>query len=173
MAAKRKYKKRTKKTQSIDLMALGTVIFSIIIAVLVYTKSGYVGENISDLLGGMIGWLKYILPVGTLIITIKVSSSKTEMLGEKLAKYFLLLICVATLISSFEFGNGKLDVKDNLQVVAQNAYNLGKENAGGGALGALASVPLIKLFGKFGATIVSIILSIILFAITFEIKLKK
>ncbi|MBR3249789.1 MAG: DNA translocase FtsK [Clostridia bacterium] len=173
MAAKRKYKKRTKKTQSIDLMTLGTVIFSIIIAVLVYTKSGYVGESISDLLGGMIGWLKYILPVGTLIITIKVSSSKTEMLGEKLAKYFLLLICIATLISSFEFGNGKLDVKDNLQVVAQNAYNLGKENAGGGALGALASVPLIKLFGKLGATIVSIILSIILFAITFEINLSE
>ena len=173
MATKRKYKKRTKKSQSLDLVAVGTTLLSIVIAFLVYTKSGYVGENLSDLLGGMIGWLKYILPIGTLIVTIKVASSKKHNLGEKLAQYFLLLICIAIVISIPQFGNGKINVNDNIQVIAQQAYSHGVDNSSGGALGSLASVPLIKLFGKVVATIVSVILSVILFAITFEINLSE
>lgn len=171
MATKRKYKKRTKKTSSIDLTVVFTIIASIVIAALVYTRSGYVGETMSDVLGGMIGWLKYIFPIGSFIVAIKTASSKTEDLSVKLLQYILLLICIAVVASSLEFGNGNLNANENIQVTMQNAYDLGVNNNGGGALGALASVPLIKLFGKFIAVVIGIILSIILFAVTFGIDL--
>ena len=173
MATKRKYKKRTKKAPNIDLEILGTIILSVVIAILVYTRSGYVGEGLSDILGGMLGWLKYVFPIGLLIVTIKVTNNSRDSFGTKILKYALLLICIAVLSSNYEFNNGRLNANDNLQVIAQNAYNLGTENSGGGALGALAAVPLIKLFGKIGATVVSVILSVIMFAITFEIDLSE
>ena len=49
--AKRKYKKRTtlsnnkrkKQSSSVNLEVVGTIILSILLAVLIYTKSGYAG----------------------------------------------------------------------------------------------------------------------------------
>ena len=174
MANKRKYNRRKpKKTKSIDLVAVATVLLSFVVAALVYTRSGYIGETLSDVLGGMISWLKYILPIGTLIVAIKATSDRENTLTAKLAQYVLLLICIAVLFSINQFGSGSLNANDNLQVTAQNAYNLGINSEGGGTLGAIAAVPLIKLFGKPVAIIISAILSIIMFAITFGINLSE
>ena len=170
---KRSYKRKSnkKQTPSIDILAVITSVLSIILAIFVYTRSGYVGQALSDILGGMMGWLKFLFPIGILCVSIKVAGDKTESLSGKFAQYALLLICVAIVASIFEFGNGSLSVNEDIQVTMQNAYQIGEQNNGGGALGALAAVPLIKLFGKFGAIIISSILAIVFFAVTFGIDL--
>lgn len=170
-AKKRKYNKRTNKTQNVDWIAIASVVLSIVIGAFIYTRSGYVGQGLSDVLGGMMGWLKYIFPLGLLAISIKVAGDKTESLTVKLSQYFLFLICTAVAITVYKFGNGNLNLNDTLQITMQNAYNLGVTNIGGGALGALASVPLIKLFGKLLAVIISSALAIVFFAVTFGIDL--
>ena len=38
--------------------------------ILIYTKSGYLGEHLSPMLGGLIGSIKYIIPIGTFLISI-------------------------------------------------------------------------------------------------------
>ena len=172
-AKKRKYNKKTKKTQSIDWISVASVILSIVLGAFVYTRSGYVGAGLSDVLGGMMGWLKYIFPLGLLAISIKVAGDKLESLTVKLSQYFLFLICTAVAITVYKFGNGNLNINDTLQITMQNAYDLGVTNVGGGALGALAAVPLIKLFGKFAAVALSSLLAIIFFAITFGIDLSE
>lgn len=177
MAAKRKYRKNTKSTKNkksssnVNIAAIVTVLLSIVVAGLVYTRSGYIGEQLSDVLGGMMGWLKYVLPVGSFVVAIKVSGNQTQSLSTKLLQYALLLICISVVASSHEFGNSSLNANEDLQVTMQNAYNLGVQGNGGGALGALASVPLINMFGKFIATVIGIILAVITFAVTFEIDL--
>ena len=168
---KRKYKRRKNNSPDLDIMAVATAVISIAIGIFVYTRSGYFGEGLSDVLGGMMGWLKYIFPIGLCAISIKVAGDKYESLTVKLSQYLLFLICAAVAITVYKFGNESLNTNDSLQITMQNAYELGVSNEGGGALGALASVPLIKLFGRILATIISSILAIILFAITFGIDL--
>ena len=166
-------KRKNNKKPSIDFAVVITIVLSIVIGALVFSRSGYVGENLSNILGGMLGWLKYVLPVGAFIVAVKVASDKTESIGVKLAQYAIFLICIAVLASTYEFSNDKLNANENLQVTMQTAYDLGTNNDGGGALGALAAVPLIKLFGNVGAIIISVVLTIVMFAITFGINISE
>ena len=55
----------------------------------------------------------------------------------------------------------------------KDAYALGENNIGGGALGTIAAVPLFKLFGKIGTIILSIGVSLILFAVTFGVDISE
>ncbi|MBR3163619.1 MAG: DNA translocase FtsK [Clostridia bacterium] len=173
MAKKRKYNRKTKNTPNIDILSVTSALLSVVIGAFIYTKSGYFGETLSDIFGGMMGWLKYVFPIGLLAISIKVVGDKTESLSVKLSQYILFIICTAVAITVYKFGNGSLNLNDTLQIIMQNAYDLGVTNVGGGALGALASVPLIKLFGKVAAVIISSLLAIVFFAITFGIDLSE
>ena len=173
MAAKKKGKRRSKKTSNIDIMVIGTIILSILLGIFIYTKSGYMGELLSNVFGGMIGGLKYLFPIGLFIIAIKIAYNKTESLAEKSLQYIVLLICVAIVMSVHEFTNNSLELNGELSVTIQEAYKLGVDNIGGGALGSLAAVPFIKLFGELGAIILSVGLAIIMFAVTFGIELSE
>ncbi len=173
MAAKKKGKRRSKKTSNIDIMVIGTIILSILLGIFIYTKSGYMGELLSNVFGGMIGGLKYLFPIGLFIIAIKIAYNKTESLAEKSLQYMVLLICVAIVMSVHEFTNNSLELNGELSVTIQEAYKLGVDNIGGGALGSLAAVPFIKLFGELGAIILSVGLAIIMFAVTFGIELSE
>ena len=78
MAKKRKYKKRSKTTtkNNVNVAIIVTIVISILLAVLVCTESGNIGVALSSFLGGMIGWLKYVLPFGMIIIAIILACKK-------------------------------------------------------------------------------------------------
>jgi len=59
-----------KKSNKLDLQVVTLIIASILLGVLIYTNSGYIGEHLSPILGGIMGWIKYIIPVGTFAIAI-------------------------------------------------------------------------------------------------------
>ena len=67
--AKRGRKKQQPKV-SIDVAVVVMLLLSILLAVLIYTKSGFLGEHLSPALGGVMGFIKYIIPVGTFAIAI-------------------------------------------------------------------------------------------------------
>lgn len=54
---------RRKAKQDINASVIGTIIFSVLLAVLLYTNSGEIGQKLNEVLGGLIGVLKYILPI--------------------------------------------------------------------------------------------------------------
>ena len=60
-----------KKKNNIDknLLVVIMIIVSLLLAVLIYAQSGWMGEHLSPMLGGIMGWIKYIIPVGTLFIS--------------------------------------------------------------------------------------------------------
>ena len=69
---KRKNNKKAKKRASnIDLAIVALIILSILLCVLIYGKSGIVGIKLNEILGGMMGIIKYILPIGTFAVGIK------------------------------------------------------------------------------------------------------
>ena len=65
--AKRKTnnKKQTKQTRKMnkDTAIVILIIAGLLSGVLIYFKSGYIGEYLSNLLGGVFGIVKYILKI--------------------------------------------------------------------------------------------------------------
>lgn len=172
--AKRKNKKKKKQNNTQDISLILVIIFSILLTVLIYTQSGTVGIALSDFFGGMLGFLKYILPIGAFIVAIKMACVDDDgYISSKLFQYTLLLIFIAVILSVIQIYNGEINIEQNLSEIVKDAYQLGENNVGGGALGTIAAVPLFKLFGKVGTIIISIGAAIILFATTFGIDVSE
>ena len=169
--AKKKIRKKTKKknnTQDIALILI--IVLSILLTVLIYTESGTVGIALSDFFGGMLGFLKYILPIGSFAVAIKMACKDDDgYISSKILQYTILLIFIAIILSVYQICNGEININQNISDIVKDAYQLGENNIGGGALGTVAAVPLFKLFGKIGTIIISIGASVILFATTFGI----
>ena len=120
----------------------------------------------------MIGWLRYILPIGTFAIAIKIAyDEREEELWHKLIQYVIFLTCLAVVISVNQISRGNLEISGDLSQILKKAYTLGGSNVGGGAIGTLASVPLVRLLGNLGAVVLSIGLSIMSFAFVFGIDI--
>ena len=160
-----------KKNRSIiDLQVVTLIIASILLGVLIYTKSGYIGEHLSPILGGIMGWIKYIIPIGTFAIAIFLASDEDkESFTKKIMQYAILLLCVTTVMTVIQVAQGKLDITKGFEDVVIDAYNKGTNNRGGGAVGAICGFALISLLGKVGTVIfvigVALITSIFLFGI--------
>ena len=173
MAKRKSRGKRTKK-QSTDFGLIITIILSILLTVLIYTESGYIGIMLSDFFGGLFGIIKYIVPIGAFAVAVKKACKDDDgYISSKILQYALLLIFVAVILSVYEIYNGEITIEQNISDVVKDAYALGENNIGGGALGTVAAVPLFKLFGKVGTIIVSIGVSLILFAVTFGIDISE
>ena len=172
--AKRKSKGRKSKKSSMNFGVISTIIFSILLTVLIYTESGYAGILLSDFFGGMFGIIKYVVPIGSFAVAIKMACKDDDgYISSKIFQYSLLLIFIAVILSAYEIYNGEINIEQNISEVVKDAYTLGENSIGGGALGTIAAVPLFKLFGKVGTIILSVGISLILFAVTFGIDISE
>ena len=172
---KRKNNKKAKKRASnIDLAIVALIILSILLCVLIYGKSGIVGIKLNEILGGMMGIIKYILPIGTFAVGIKMALDDDEYLTSKLTQYAVLLISIAILMSAWEINSGEMTVLDkNMNTIVKDAYSLGMQDKGGGALGAILAVPLAKLLSPIGAIILCVGVVIMLAVFTFGINISE
>ena len=172
---KRKNNKKAKKRASnIDLAIVALIILSILLCVLIYGKSGIVGIKLNEILGGMMGIIKYILPIGTFAVGIKIALDDDEYLTSKLTQYAVLLISIAILMSAWEINSGEMTVLDkNMNTIVKDAYSLGMQDKGGGALGAILAVPLAKLLSPIGAIILCVGVVIMLAVFTFGINISE
>ena len=74
---KRRYKKK-KTTSKLDITVVALILLSVLLGVLIYTKSGIVGMELNQIFGGVIGIMQYVLPIGTFAIAIKLASEGRE-----------------------------------------------------------------------------------------------
>lgn len=167
--AKRTYTKKKQNETRIDLAVVSMIIISILLAVLIYTSSGYIGKTLSPLLGGIMGWMKYILPIGTLAIAINLACEKKETLSPKLVQYGIFLACIAVIMCIYQISTGNIDMNKDFGNVLNQAYNLGEKNIGGGAIGAIVAIPVIQLLGMTGAVILAIGVAVIVLIFMFGI----
>ena len=163
-------KKNTKKGLDINVAVVFMILISILLAILIYTKSGYIGEHLSPILGGIMGSIKYIIPIGTFLIAIYMTSEDKEYLISKLIQYGIFLLCIATVLSVFQFSNSNLDENGEFTSVVERGYELGKTNSGGGAIGTAIAFWLIGLLGEIGTVILCIGIGAILLVFIFGIK---
>ena len=168
--AKRGRKKQTKVKSNIDLTVVIMLLVSVLIAVLIYTKSGFLGEHLSPALGGIMGSIKYIIPIGTFAIAIYMAYDKEKYIGTKLMQYVIFLVCIATILSVFQISAGNINQTKEMKEIVNQSYYLGSKDIGGGVIGAIVAVPLVKLLGTLGTIVLSIGVAIIVFVFLFSIK---
>ena len=171
MAKKRRYKKRKKSASRLDIAVVTLIVLSILLAVLIYTKSGTVGIKLNEILGGIMGIMQYVLPVGGIAIAIKLASDGREEITSKLVQYGIALASLAIVFSVFQISSGELDSSKEMSEVVKDAYYYGSQGHGGGAIGAVGGVVLAKLLGNVGAVIFCIGVAVILLVFTFGINL--
>ena len=171
MAKKRRYKKRKKTASKLDITVVTLIVLSILLAVLIYTKSGTIGIKLNEILGGIMGVMQYVLPVGGLAIAIKLASDGREEITSKLLQYGVAIVALSVVFSVFQISSGELHSSKEISEVVKDAYYYGSQGHGGGAIGAVGGVILAKLLGNVGAVIFCIGIAVILLVFAFGINL--
>ena len=85
----------------------------------------------------------------------------------KLMQYGIFLICIAAMLSIF---SGHINVNREFSDIMEDCYYDGTKDVGGGVIGGAVAVPLIKMLGTVGASILTIGISIILLVFIFDMK---
>ena len=172
MGRKRKVTRKKKTKQDAYIHAIVVMIFSVLLAVLIYVQSGYIGEHLSPMLGGLMGWIKYLVPIGTFLIGITLIKEEKEFVFPKIMQYAIIILCICAFITSMQLSskNKVLNVDDDFSNIVSQAYDMGTENNGGGVIGALVAVPMTKMIGSLGTNVVLIGVAILLAIFTFGIK---
>ena len=169
MSKGRRSKKKNRKT--LDLQVVSLIIISILLAILIYTKAGYIGETLSPILGGIMGWIKYVIPVGTFAIAIFLACDEDkDNFMKKILQYAVFLLCITTIITVIQISQGKLNMETGFEKAVEQAYENGSKNIGGGAVGAICAIGLISLVGKIGTVIIAIGIAVIDSIFLFGIK---
>lgn len=119
------------------------------------------------------GVMQYVLPIGTFAIAIKLAVDEGEELKGKLIQYGIAIISLAIVFSVFQISSGELQSSKELSELVKDAYYVGSQGKGGGAIGAVAAVPLAKLLGDVGAVILCVGIAAILLVFTFGINLSE
>ncbi len=167
--------KRTTRKQAsrLDMAIVILFVLSILSAVLIYTKSGVIGIKLTEVLGGLMGLIRYIVPIGIFAVAIKVACENSYELSYKLAQYVIFLVTIATLMATFQISSGELIPSKELGEVVKDAYSIGTTGVGGGAIGAAIAVPLVNLLGTVGAIILSLGIAILLVVFMFGINMSE
>ncbi len=165
--------RRKKNKIDVNVAVVLLVLLSILLMLLIYTKSGNIGKVLSPALGGIMGFIKYIIPLGMLLIAIYMTRNDKEYIVGKLVQYGIFLICIATMLSIFQIGNGSgknISINQEFNEILDQSYTLGQKDIGGGVIGSVIAVPLIKALGETGAAILMLGISIILLVFIFGIR---
>ena len=160
-------KNKRKSGINIDLAVLVMFVVTILSFVLIYGENGVVGEILSPALGGIIGIIKYVIPVGFLVLTVCIAKDDRNYITSKFIQYGILLACIAATLSIYQFSNGYISENLEFSQIIEAAYDLGVQNNGGGTVGAVIAYPLIKLLGSFGAAVTTMGIVAVLFVFTF------
>lgn len=169
MAKAKKSKKKQKKT-NLDVAVIIMIILSILLAILIYSESGAIGATLSPVLGGIFGFIKYIIPIGTFAMGIYLACDDKEYLMSKLIQYLIVIVCVEAVMSVYQVSVGNLDIDQPFNSAINQSYLLGEKNIGGGVIGTIVAIPLINLIGMFGTVILSLGIMLICMVLMFGFK---
>ena len=165
MGRKRKKKavKPTKKSFNIspEMMIIIMIIVGIMSGVLIYTGAGQVGAILSPVLGGLVGIIKYVIPIGIIVMALSLIKEDSEYVSTKVIQFLVFIVCVSVVMHVNQFSKLNMSGNATFEEVVNEAYKLGTMSKGGGAIGAIVATPLMNLLGSLGTTILTIAIAIV------------
>ena len=149
--------RKKKNSVNINVVVAMMIFASVLLAFLIYTNSGFIGEHLSPFLGGVLGYVKYILPIGVFMLAIYIAYQGETSWSRKIVQFSILLLCVSIIMNVYEIYQGNIQIEGkNMENIINQYYLLGAHGAGGGAIGAVITIPLIKLFEKIGTILIAV-----------------
>lgn len=160
---KKKAVKPTKKSFNIspEMMIIIMIIVGIMSGVLIYTGAGQVGAILSPVLGGLVGIIKYVIPIGIIVMALSLIKEDSEYVSTKVIQFLVFIVCVSVVMHVNQFSKLNMSGNATFEEVVNEAYKLGTMNKGGGAIGAIVATPLMNLLGSLGTTILTIAIAIV------------
>ena len=157
-------KKKVKNKINIDLIIIVLIILTILMFILIYGEQGSIGQSLSPALGGMMGMVKYVLPVALLGLTISIIKAKDN-ISSKFIEWVVLFACICGALSVYQISKGYINPDIEFSSALEVSYDLGTRNIGGGTIGTVLAFPLVQLFDVFGASVClyGIVLLLIIF----------
>ncbi len=152
-----------KATISPDMLIISMIITSVLLGILIYTNAGQIGAIISPLFGGLVGIIKYIIPIGIFITAISLMREKSDYVTTKVTQFIICVLCISVVMHVYQFSKLELMPNVTFEEKIAEAYKLGTENKGGGAIGAIIGTPLVSLIGSLGAIVLTIAIAIVVF----------
>lgn len=130
-------KRRKRKTKAVkkienlsaDVKIVVMIIISILLAVLIYTESGYIGQNLSPMLGGIFGIMKYILPIGTFGVAIYLACDDKKYINHKILQYVGVLLCLSAIFSIYQVSIGNIDINTEFGELLGKCYGLRRKKS--------------------------------------------
>ena len=102
-----RHSSNTRKNTAVVLL----IILSVLMAVLIYGKTGYIGEHLSPILGGIIGWIEYLIPIGVFVIAIAIACDKRDLVSTKLFELAIFLTCISAIFSIYQISQDTISLE--------------------------------------------------------------
>lgn len=173
MAKKKKSnnkKKKTKLKMNMDVKVILIILIGIITTILIYGNSGYMGNLLNEVSGGIFGLLKYVVPIVPFVWAVYLLSNYKENIMGKIVPITVLMLCFSAIMTLYQILNNVLEYNVSFSEVVDRAYHLGTTNRGGGLIGILLAYPLSKLFEPIAALIIVIGIAIIVLVLLFKLN---
>lgn len=161
-------RRKKKDEKNLNITVLVLLLITVVLAVLIYTKSGYIGRNLSPALGGIFGYIKYLIPIFLLIGAVNTLREKDyKNYRKKIGMILIVLVLIDAVMATQEITKGNIDQSQTLNNCLSRAFDLGTKDVGGGVVGTLVAIPLVKLFGTVATVIIAVGLSLVLLVYIF------
>ena len=161
--------KQYSNNKNLNVMVL--IVLAILLGVLIYTKEGYLGETLSPILGGIFGCVKYIIPIGILLLAFYIAHQKNEYYSyNKVIMLMVIFMFIDCILTCYQVSIDNLKTSLNFDEFVSKSFDLGRLNIGGGAVGAIIAYPFSNLMGLVGTVILSIGVDLILLVLIFGLK---
>ena len=171
--AKRGKRSSKKGFMTGDIAIVVLIILSILLGIIIYGEAGKIGEFLSPILGGIMGFIKYLLPVATFASAIYIACDNKEYIVSKLVHVGIVLLCISVILTVYQISENNIKIDGSFSESLQAGFECGKRELGGGGIGTFIAVPLFKLVGGVGTTIIAIGILLILAVYVFGIKPSK
>lgn len=170
-AKKKAGTKATKVNDNANFRILVLIVLAIVLGIIIYMRQGYLGQTLSPALGGLVGYIKYFIPIGLIVLSIIIAHDKSKKyFSSKLIMFIIVLILVDCVLACYQFSKGHMEATSDMDVILSKAYDLGSKDIGGGVLGSAVAALFIRMIGIPGTIVASIIISTILTIVIFGLK---
>ena len=165
MGRKRKKKTPAKSISSIspEMAIILMLLIGVMLGVLIYTGAGQVGAFLSPLFGGLVGVIKYVIPIGIIVTALSLIREESSYVTTKLTQFIIFIICITTIMHINQFSKMNIASNATFEEIVNEAYKIGTMNQGGGAIGAIVATPLTNMLGSLGAMILTIAIAVVTF----------
>ena len=89
-----------------EMIIILMLLVGVMLGVIIYTGAGQIGAVLNPLLGGLVGIIKYIIPIGVIVTGISLMREDSNYVTTKLTQFIIFIVCVAVVMQGKQQGNG-------------------------------------------------------------------